>query len=566
MKTRSRRALGLLLAVLLPALALSGCGLSAQTLDELLYGQTEEPRLSPEPVEYIIPLAQGDWLDEVYRPDVDYADMADIAAQAELGPKLERLLEFCRGGEDWELSEAYLEAADELGLVYTRYSLADIAYCAGPTEETEAALDSARQAWQQALLDFYNVMGELALSNAQLLDEALGEGVAENFAGYAGMESWGGDAGAQEQLLYSYHQLMQSPQPDEQAAAELFVQLVELRNAEAREAGWSSYAEQCYYEDYYRAYSPQDAASVVWPAVKEYCAPLLGLYEEAAADALWTLYYESGLDCSEERVLEVLDYVAPRLSRDAAEALDYMLAHGLYDIGPSPTKLDTGFTAYLYYFNVPFLFNSPYGDVDDFSDSFHEFGHYLNGYGTVSDLVFGMPDMDLSELQAQGMEIMFTHWYEDVFGGYADEMLLATLWDMLDSVVEGSLYDEFQQRCYAEPDLTAERACELYLETAAGYGLEPGKYDWLYIPHNFDDPFYYISYCLSALPALELYGILQEEPETAATLYMRAVSLDPELYYFDEALEECGFSDVFDAESYAACARQLEPEFERLSS
>ena len=154
-----------------------------------------------------------------------------------------------------------------------------------------------------------------------------------------------------------------------------------------------------------------------------------------------------------------------------------------------------------------------------------------------------------------------THWYKDIFGGQADAMLLTTLYDMLCSVIEGAMYDEFQQRAYAEPELTAERACELYLEVAAEYGRDPGeagKYDWVYISHNFDFPYYYISYCMSALPALELYVMLQEDSANAADRYMHVVSLDTEIYYFDEALTECGFSNVFDSAAFASCADSID--------
>ena len=289
--------------------------------------------------------------------------------------------------------------------------------------------------------------------------------------------------------------------------------------------------------------------------------PLAEKYTDRAAELLWQLYDDPSIDCSEEAVIEALKYVAPRLSQEAAEALDYMLEYGLYDISQSPTKLNTGFTTTLYYFNDPFLFNAAMGDVEGFPDTFHEFGHFLNAYATTSDLLYGMSDTDLSELQSQGMEMMFTHWYKDIFGGQADAMLLTTLYDMLCSVIEGAMYDEFQQRAYAEPELTAERACELYLEVAAEYGRDPGeagKYDWVYISHNFDFPYYYISYCMSALPALELYVMLQEDSADAADRYMHVVSLDTEIYYFDEALTECGFSNVFDSAAFASCADSID--------
>ena len=572
MKTELRRILGLLLAAAVLCLALSACGLSPDVLGELLYGS---PEPAPEPTrdwqaEGIQPLTEGGWLYGGYRTDTDFEDMAALAAGADMGPLLEELLEFENGGDEGDFGYTYFLCSDELARFYALYTLADIAYCSGPSDAAAQDLEDARLAWEEAYADFCDAMVQIASTadGAALIDGCLGEGAAELHYSM-GSEPDAGEAGCsahEASLLHEYNLIMQEPQPDLEAAAEIYVELVELRNARARDAGWQSFADMEYSETYYRSYTPADTASVIWPEVKAWCAPLLSEYEAEAARRLERLY-SSGLDCSEEAVLSALEYVALRLCPDALEAYDYMLEHGLCDLSYDPGKLGTGFTSYIYYFNEPYLFNSPYGDADDFGDSFHEFGHFLNAYGTTSDLVYGMPDYDLSELQSQGMEVMATHWYEELFGDLSGDMLMTTLWDLLASVVDGALYDEFQQRCYAEPGLTAERACEIYLETAADYGREPGeagRYDWVYILHNFEYPFYYISYCVSALPALELYGLLLEDPAEAAELYMHAASLDTELYYFDEALAECGFTDVFEPGACEGCAQQLRAVFASL--
>ena len=141
-----------------------------------------------------------------------------------------------------------------------------------------------------------------------------------------------------------------------------------------------------------------------------------------------------------------------------------------------------------------------------------------------------------------------------------DAYRLQVLYGLIGVVIDGCLYDEFQQRVYAESELSAARACEIYQETAMEYGRyagDEGRYDWVYVSHNFDYPFYYISYCLSAIPALELYGRLQEDAVAAAELYMETVSLDPEVYYFEDALAECGYLDPFVMDSGAQIAEML---------
>ena len=93
---------------------------------------------------------------------------------------------------------------------------------------------------------------------------------------------------------------------------------------------------------------------------------------------------------------------------------------------------------------------------------------------------------------------------------------------------------------------------EIYNEVAAEYGYdreEGYETDWMSIPHTFDDPFYYISYAASAVPALELYGMPQSD---AVAAYMIVSDTNPEEYYCSQALNKAGLSDVFDN---AACAR-----------
>lgn len=48
-------------------------------------------------------------------------------------------------------------------------------------------------------------------------------------------------------------------------------------------------------------------------------------------------------------------------------------------------------------------------------------------------------------------------------------------------------------------------------------------------------PFYYISYCMSVIPVLELLDLLRTDPGAAAELYMQIAATDPELYYCSEA-------------------------------
>ena len=112
------------------------------------------------------------------------------------------------------------------------------------------------------------------------------------------------------------------------------------------------------------------------------------------------------------------------------------------------------------------------------------------------------------------------------------------------------MYDEFQQKVFAEQDLTADEVQEIFKQVYAEYGYQ--TYDgyetsWMDVEHNFSYPFYYISYSVSAISALELFSIAKDSSyDEAKDKYLRAAALDGEVYCFSDAVEEAGLSDVFD--------------------
>ena len=94
-----------------------------------------------------------------------------------------------------------------------------------------------------------------------------------------------------------------------------------------------------------------------------------------------------------------------------------------------------------------------------------------------------------------------------------------------------------------------ELACRLYNE----YGLEtqPGAkeiYSWVEIPHTYENPFYYISYATSAVNALDILSLSQEDYREAVDTYMRLTALPMDIPY-QQALEQVGLHNTFDADT-----------------
>ena len=164
---------------------------------------------------------------------------------------------------------------------------------------------------------------------------------------------------------------------------------------------------------------------------------------------------------------------------------------------------------------------------------------------------------DTSEIHSQGLEVLFLSCADAVYGEEnAAVKKLNIVYNLLDSIIQGCLQDEFQQLAYAaakDHKLTVkelnELACRLYNE----YGLEtqPGAkeiYSWVEIPHTYENPFYYISYATSAVNALDILSISQEDYREAVDTYMRLTALPMDIPY-QQALEQVGLHNTFDADT-----------------
>ncbi len=567
MKYRRILALALSLAMLL---AVTGCYGIRESYNQLIGGSANS--FTPDPYDGREPVDTGvepKYYRSVWRNDVDFSDLEyehyDLESLERYTDPIYKLAE--KGGSAEDFKEAYYDLLNELMHLTTLKTLIDYqSYSDASDKEVQDESLYMGEVYYDAINEYQEALHVLAGSRHQKVMRELFS--RDNIAYYeehgASSEEDREKYLEEQQLQQDYRAIMAESQPDLDEAAEVFVELVELRNEIAKEAGFDSYADYAYQNIYSRNYTPEDIKSV-WKGVKRYFVPLM---QEYAYDVLSGVQqiYETDLDCSPEHILDTMDQVLPQLSEEVYYAFEYMLDHGLYDIELSRDKVPVGYTTSLYEYNVPFIFISPYDDFFDFGTLYHEFGHYVNFFYSEGDFLYGSSDYDLSELQSQGMEVLFTFFYDDLFGEkLGDLMRDYSLLNMVSSVVEGALYDEFQQRVYTEEDLTAERASEIFEELLEEYGYqanESNTANWLYVNHNFENPFYYISYCVSALGALELYSICQDDWDEGLDMYLTVSAMDTEEWYYDEALEEAGFQDIFDSSSHKTIARALEKGFE----
>lgn len=333
--------------------------------------------------------------------------------------------------------------------------------------------------------------------------------------------------------------------------APILIDLIELYNQTAELSGYDSYAELAY-EGYSRDYTPEDAQAL-HAAVKESIVPV---YQEIGE--LVESYENPDVlgEIDAEKLMATVGQYIGTVDADLDLSFRHMSQVGLYSIDYYTGRGD-GFTINLPQYNDAAIFMDLVGDDSDLETLVHEFGHYNAGMHQKQQALDTGFCMDTSEIHSQGLEVLFLSCADAVYGEEnAAVKKLNILYNLLDSIVQGCLQDEFQQLAYAaakDHKLTVkelnELACRLYNE----YGLEtqPGAkeiYSWVEIPHTYESPFYYISYATSAVNALDILSISQEDYREAADTYMRLTALPMEIPY-QQALEQVGLHNTFDADT-----------------
>jgi len=556
MVTKNSRFLHLAAVISALLLLLTACGLPASPVSQ------EETALPAGETQTDLPAAMP------ARADLAYADMPyehyDPASFAPLVKTIEKAVWF--GASQKTFDSACERAEKELRYMATLSIQMQIARSAAPSDgELTAESTYIDGVYRDAYNDFLYAMGRVAASShAALLESRYTDAQIQLFFDSLGTEtdSAGDDLYDREDALeMEYEELISGDPVDYDAVCSLYVDLVGLRRQIAAYEGYDSYASAAYARQYARQYAPEDAAAFC-QAVKTYFVPLAVSRRDEVYGRSEELYDSDRIDCSPAALLSALETGADAFPSQVTEACRYMEEYGLYNIDPGADSLQTGYTALLYAYNEPFVYNAPLGRYTDYTTLFHEFGHFVNYYCVGSDALYGIADGDLSELQSQGMEVLFFPFYTDFFGARNGRIICSdVLMSLIDAVVDGAMYDEFQQKVFSEPELTPRQVQEIYRQVYTEYGYE--TYDgfeeeWMDQIHNFQLPFYYISYATSAVSALELCLLEQTDPDAAMADYMTVVLTDGEKEGFTQALTEANLHDPLSADTCRTVAEALD--------
>jgi len=516
--------LALLLALLTLLTALSGCSLVSRAMDALL---------APEPVAFE---------DMKYtRPDPEQMEEALAAAQ-EAARTSTSVFEIMRRVETFYAHyDSYLTNANLADIHYSidltdTYWEAEYQFCMENYPRLDAALE-----------ELYVSLANAPLRK-QLEKEYFGEGF---FDGYEGGSSLS-DAtlalleqeAALENRYYTLSDAALAVDPYSEAyfvlhapaMAELFVELIAVRQQIAAAFGYDSYPQFSYECSFYRDYTPTQAESYL----ESIGQALVELYRQTNSSTLWDYGYTT---CGESMTFDYVKQAAQAMGGEIAQAFELLEQAGLYHIAYGENKYNSGFEVYLWDYSEPFIFLRPYLDQTDKLAFAHEFGHFLNDYVCRGSYA----GTDVAEVHSQAFEYLSLC--------YAPDTQALTQYKMADSLrvyVETAAYALFEHRVYSltGEDLTVANVEALYREIGLAFGFDSWGWDsrdYVSIPHYFTDPMYMISYVVSNDLAMQFYQMEQAEAGSALALYRQCLTSE------DSSL--LGFAETYGLESPFAGGR-----------
>lgn len=297
---------------------------------------------------------------------------------------------------------------------------------------------------------------------------------------------------------------------------EIFAEMIRTRNEIARELGYDTFADFAYSYYYNRDYTPEEAEDYL----SDIAAELAPMYFYAVYGA------QSTTPCSTDEVLDLFEKTVYRFGGEFATSYEFMQAYDLMDITDSSSKMPGSYVTYLSSYQMPFLYVSPTGELDDLLTCCHEFGHFVDGFVNCN----GTSSIDCNEIFSQGLEFLSLSRAE-LDDDEREALTLSKVADSLLTFVSQAAYAEFELRAYALPDdqLNTEGLNALFLECMEEFGqsytgmediIAPG---WIDIQHFLIAPYYVISYCVSNDAALQIFQ-LEEENGTGLETYRALMS------------------------------------------
>ncbi len=336
---------------------------------------------------------------------------------------------------------------------------------------------------------------------------------------------------------------------------EVYDSMVRVRDNMAKKLGFTSYTEMAYLKYRRYDYSQEDVANFrrqVRETITPACQKIFQEREKTLGlDKL--CYYDESLAYPEGNpmpkgdktlLIKNAQQMYREMSPETGVYFDTMVEFDMFDLETRPGKLPGGFCAPLYTHRIPFIFSNFNGTSADINVLTHEAGHGFEVYSSTRALP--LPEMtfstnEVNEIHSMSMELFAYPWMELFFGEDAEKYRQSHLADALITITYIVSVDEFQERVFEKPDMTAAERYAVWQEIEQVYMpwrnydgnafMEQGGF-WLQKQHIFLYPFYYIEYALAQVCAFEFYSRMKEDRTSAWSDYCKLCCAGGSLGYF----------------------------------
>nr|WP_314466054.1 M3 family oligoendopeptidase [uncultured Clostridium sp.] len=361
----------------------------------------------------------------------------------------------------------------------------------------------------------------------------------------------------------------------------IYDELVKNRTKQAKELGHDNFVELGYDRVKRNCYG-KDKVENFRKQIKEYFVPFaeklherrkkrLGLEKLSCMDE--GVYFADGNPepiGTPEEIMASARSMYGNLSKETKEFFDFMSENELFDVLGRKKKRAGGYMTYLPVYNSPFIFANFNGTSGDINVITHECGHAFQGFLSGKDPIREHADitMETAEIHSMSMEFFTEPWMNQFFGDRTEDYLSMHLEDAAIFIPYGCMVDEFQHMVYENPHMSPEERHNAWKQLEKEYRphldytgfpyFEKGGF-WQKQPHIYDDPFYYIDYCIAQICAFQFKIRMDENYQKAWNSYLKLCTLSAS-DFFTNMLKEAGLDSPFED----GCVKRIVEKLERL--
>ena len=297
------------------------------------------------------------------------------------------------------------------------------------------------------------------------------------------------------------------------------------------------------YDQYLRDYTVEDTARVYRELVEKLVPVMNKLESEIEDDVI--MLKEQNKSFGVDDPFKTIQKYADRISPDFVQAINRLIDENRCVTAKGDACFDGSYTVGVPAENSALIYLYLPGGYSDLADAVHEFGHFYADCYDSTPTLLRQSCMDIAEIQSQGLAMLFTHFYQDLYGDNSRFIEKYALFCLLDSIISGFAVGNFEYEVMKNKDtMTPDDVLECYKKIHDECGLSMDLYQ---IVHLYSQPGYYVSYGASALAALQIYTTMLDDYQAAVSKYEKIAHIPSSSaqHRICGTLKDCGFSDIF---------------------